>query len=103
MTALQDSLRLEGTASMTNVSDRINAEMHEMQGQLANVVQTMTNMVTTLNRTQAKAQAVQQLAAEARDRAVQQAQTTVAEQIRGVPNVRSSDPINMTSPATTAE
>ncbi|KAJ8575669.1 hypothetical protein ON010_g3542 [Phytophthora cinnamomi] len=87
MTTLQDSLRLEVTASMTNVSDRITAEMHEIQGQLANEVQAMTNMVTTLNQTQAMAQAPQQLAVEAHYHVVQQAQaTTVAEPLRGVSN-----------------
>ncbi|POM58002.1 Hypothetical protein PHPALM_37412 [Phytophthora palmivora] len=45
---MHDSLRLEVTASMANISDRNSAEMLEIQGHLANLVQGMTNMVTTL-------------------------------------------------------
>ncbi|GMF25498.1 unnamed protein product [Phytophthora lilii] len=44
MTALHDDLRQKVSTSLT----RISTEMQELQGNLANLVQGMTNMLTTL-------------------------------------------------------
>ncbi|GMF31927.1 unnamed protein product [Phytophthora lilii] len=71
MTALHDDLRQEVSTSLT----RISTEMQELQGTLANLVQGMTNMLTTLNQAHTMAQAAQQMAADARNGANNQPQS----------------------------
>ncbi|GMF50443.1 unnamed protein product [Phytophthora fragariaefolia] len=58
MTALHDDLKQEGAVSLA----RISTEMLEIQGNLANSVQRMADMSTTLNQTHTMAQAAQQMA-----------------------------------------
>ncbi|GMF11008.1 unnamed protein product [Phytophthora lilii] len=71
MTALHDDLRQEVSTSLT----RICTEMQELQGNLANFIQGMTNMLTTLNQAHTIAQAAQQMAADVRNGANNQPQS----------------------------
>ncbi|OWY92523.1 hypothetical protein PHMEG_00038439 [Phytophthora megakarya] len=56
--AAQDSLR--------HMNSSLGTELSEVKGHLANLVQALTKMSTTLNQTQSAAQVAQQLANEAR-------------------------------------
>ncbi|POM68642.1 Hypothetical protein PHPALM_15180 [Phytophthora palmivora] len=62
---------------MTTISNSLEAEMLEMKGYLANLVQSLTSMSTTLNQTKTIAQAAQQMATEARDNVISFQQTNV--------------------------
>ncbi|GMF38975.1 unnamed protein product [Phytophthora fragariaefolia] len=63
MAALHDDLRQEVTTSLP----RISTEMLEVQGNLANLVQGMTTILTTLNQTHTMTQAAQQMTSEAQN------------------------------------
>jgi len=83
-TAAQASLRVEVTAELSSLGTSIGNEMTEIKGHLANLVQALTNMSTTLSQTQAVAKAAQQIAAEARTQS-QQAQTSAAAAVHAAP------------------
>jgi hypothetical protein len=84
LTAAQASLRVEVTAELSSLGTTIGNEMTEIKGHLANLVQALTNMSTTLSQTQAVAEAAQQIAAEARTQS-QQAQTSAAAAVHAAP------------------